>query len=78
MGAKGFISQRVEFPRFYVMFDLAIPCSCIKLSEPPPKLCEFLSRKTGDSFLKGFEFTHERKRYHLVLSRTNGSRLGNN
>ena len=33
------------------MFDLAIPCNCVKLSEPPPKLCEFLSRKTGDFLL---------------------------
>jgi hypothetical protein len=60
MVAKGFIGERVEFPRFCVSLDLAIPCGCIKLSEPPPKLCEFLSRETGDSLLEGFEFTHRR------------------
>jgi hypothetical protein len=32
MVAKGFIGERVEFPRFYVSLDLAVPCSCIKLS----------------------------------------------
>lgn len=67
MGAKGFIGQRVEFPRFYVMFDLAIPCNCVKLSEPPPKLCEFLSRKTGDFLLYGFEFTHGRNNTTLYF-----------
>jgi hypothetical protein len=77
MGAKGFIGKRVEFPRFYVSLDLAIPYSCVKLSEPLPKFCEFLSRETGDSLLKGFEFTHGRKRYHLIISRANGSRPGN-
>jgi hypothetical protein len=25
-----------------------------------PKLCEFLSRETGDSLLDGFEFAHRR------------------
>ncbi len=58
MGAKGFIGKRVEFPRFYVSLDLPIPCSCIKFSEPSPKLCEFLSRETGDFLLDGFELTH--------------------
>jgi hypothetical protein len=58
MGAKGFIGKRVEFPRFYVSLNLAIPCSCIKLREPLPELCEFLSRETGNSLLEGFEFTH--------------------
>jgi hypothetical protein len=60
MGAKGFIGKRVEFPRFCVSLDLPIPCSCIKFSEPLPKLCEFLSRETGDFLLDGFEFTHRR------------------
>jgi hypothetical protein len=58
MVAKGFIGERVEFPRLYVSLDLVILCSCIKLSEPPPKLCKFLSRESGDSLLEGFEFTH--------------------
>ena len=58
MGAKGFIGQRVEFPRFCVSLDLAIPCCCVKLSEPVPKLCEFLRRETGDFLLDGFELTH--------------------
>ena len=43
MVTNGFIGERVEFPRFYVSLDLAVPCSCIKVSEPPPKLSEFLS-----------------------------------
>lgn len=60
MVAKGFIGERVEFPRFYVSLGLAIPCSCIKLGEPSPKLFEFLSRETGDFLLDGFEFTHRR------------------
>lgn len=60
MVAKGFIGERVEFPRFYVSLGLAIPCSCIKLGEPSPKLFEFLSRETGDFLLEGFEFTHRR------------------
>ena len=60
MVAKGFIGERVEFPRFYVSLDLAIPCSRIKLGEPSPKLCKFLSRETGDFLLEGFEFTHRR------------------
>ena len=38
MIAKGFIGERVELPGFYVSLDLAIPCSCIELSEPPTKL----------------------------------------
>jgi hypothetical protein len=58
--AKGLIRKLVKFPRFYVTLDLAIPCGCIKLSEPLPKLCEFLSRETGDSLLDGFEVTHRR------------------
>ncbi len=61
MVAKGFVGERVEFARFHVSRDLAIPCGGIKLGEPPPKLCEFLSRESGDSFLQGFEFTHGRK-----------------
>ena len=69
MVAKGFIGERVEFPRLYVSLELAIPCRRIKLSEPPPKLCKFLSRETGDSLLEGFEFTHKRKQYHLLRSR---------
>jgi len=60
MGANGFISKRVEFPRFHVSLDLAIPCSCVKFSEPLPKLCEFLSREAGDSLLQGFELPHGR------------------
>jgi hypothetical protein len=60
MLAEGFIGQRVELPRFYISLDLAIPGSCIKLSEPVPKLCEFLRRETGDFLLDGFEFTHRR------------------
>lgn len=62
MVAKGFIGERVEFPGFCVSLDLAVPRSCIELSEPPPKLCEFLSRETRDSLLKGFESPHEKKR----------------
>ena len=58
MGAKGFIGKRVEFPRFCVSLDLSIPCSCIKFSEPLPKLCEFVSREAGDFLLDGFELTH--------------------
>ena len=57
MGAKGFIGKRIEFPRFCVSLDLPIPCSCIKFSKPLPKLCEFLSRETGDFLLDGFELT---------------------
>ena len=38
MVAKGFIGKRVEFPRFCVPLDLAIPSSRIKFSEPLPKL----------------------------------------
>jgi hypothetical protein len=60
MVAKGFIGERVEFPSFCVSLDLAIPCSCIKLGEPPPKLCEFLSRESGDFLLEGFKFAHRR------------------
>ena len=60
MGAKGFIGERVELTRCYVSLDLAIPCGGIKLGEPLPKLCKFLSRETGDSLLEGFEFTHGR------------------
>jgi hypothetical protein len=76
MVTKGFISEPVEFPRFCVSLDLAIPCSCIELSEPPPKLSEFGSRETGDSLLEGFEFTHKKKRYHhLLFSRGNASPL---
>jgi hypothetical protein len=58
MVAKGFVGKGVEFPRLNVSLDLAIPCRRIVLSEPPPKLCKFLSRETGDSLLEGFEFTH--------------------
>ena len=61
MLAKGFIGKRVEFPGFYVSLDLTIPCSCIKLSEPVPKFCELLRRKTGDFLLDRFEFTHKKK-----------------
>ncbi len=38
MIANGFIGERVEFSRFYVSLDLAIPYSRIELSEPPSKL----------------------------------------
>jgi hypothetical protein len=62
--AKGFRGKRVEFPGFYVSLDLAIPCSSIKLGEPSPKLCKFLSRETGEVLLEGFEFTHRRNYYH--------------
>jgi hypothetical protein len=58
--AKGLIGKRVEFPRFYVSLDLAIPCGCIKLSEPLPKLREFFRRETRDSLFDGFQFTHRR------------------
>ena len=58
MLAEGFIGQRVELPRFCISLDLAIPCSAVKLGEPLPKLCEFLSRESGDSLLEGFDFTH--------------------
>ena len=58
MVAKGFIGERVEFARFCVPLDLAIPCGGIKLGKPPPKLCEFLGRESGDPLLQGFEFTH--------------------
>lgn len=76
MVTKGFIGKPVEFLRFYVLLDLAIPSSCIERSEPPPKLSEFLSRETGDSLLEGFEFTHKKKRYHhLLSSRGNASPL---
>jgi hypothetical protein len=61
MIAKGFIGERVELARFYVSRDLAIPCGSIELGKPPPKLCEFLSRESGDPLLQGFEFTHGRK-----------------
>lgn len=71
MVAKGFIGEGIQLARFHVSLDLAIPCSCIELSEPPPKLFEFLSRETGDFLLEGFEFTHKKKRYHLLFSRAN-------
>jgi hypothetical protein len=58
--AKGFIGKGVELPGFYASLDLAIPCSCIKLSEPVSKLREFLRRETGDFLLDGFEFAHRR------------------
>jgi hypothetical protein len=60
MVAKSFIGEGIQLARLHVSLDLAIPCSSIKLGEPPPKLCEFLSRETGDSLLEGFEFTHTR------------------
>ena len=60
MVAKGFIGDGIQLARLHVSLDLAIPCSCIKLGEPPPKLCKFLSRETADSLLEGFEFTHTR------------------
>jgi hypothetical protein len=48
MVAKGFIGDGIQFARFHVSFDLTIPCIRIELGEPPPKLCEFLMRETGD------------------------------
>jgi hypothetical protein len=71
--AKSFIGQRIEFPSFCVSLDLAIPCSCIKLSEPLPKLCEFLSRESGDSLLEGFHFAHTET--NLLRSSRGGLRL---
>ena len=61
MVTKGIIGERIEFASFYVSFDLAIPCSRVKLGEPPPKLFEFLRREGGDRLLERFEFTHRRK-----------------
>src|ERR1700687_2747175 len=59
VGSKSEVPQNsVDFPGFCVSLDLAIPCRCIKLSEPLPKLCEFLSRESEDSLLEGFDFTH--------------------
>jgi len=58
MVAKGFIGERVEFARFYVSLDLAIPCGGIKLGEPPPKLCELLGRKSRDPPFQRLELAH--------------------
>ena len=58
MIAKSFIGECVELPRLYVSLDLAIPFASVKLSEPLPKLREFLSRESRDSLLEGFEFPH--------------------
>lgn len=41
MAAKSFFGERVEFPRFYVPLNLAIPYARVELGEPLPKLREF-------------------------------------
>jgi len=74
--AKGLIGKRVEFVRFYVSLDLAIPRGCIKLSKPLPKLCEFLSRENGDSLLDGFEFTHAMDDTSFFFSALTASQYG--
>jgi hypothetical protein len=61
MVAKGFIGVRVKFARFYVSLDLAIPCGCVKFGKPPPKLREFLGRKSGDPPFQRIEFAHPKE-----------------
>lgn len=58
MGTKSFFSEGVKPTGLHIIFELTIPCLCIKCHIPSAKRGEFVGRKVFDLLLNRFHFAH--------------------
>ena len=58
MGTKSFFSEGIKPSGLHIIFELAIPCLCIKCHIPSAKRGEFVGRKVFDLLFNRFHFVH--------------------